>query len=140
MEQQQIPSKKLGRLFSLLYRVSALEKKAGSSTEVYIQKNLPPSFCCRWSLMVLVLTVVSNSSKLSLQHFVVIRFLFLKNMGHSRVLQKRMGSSKTPLLYFGPQDSGQVQPYKCVIQFEAIKPLMNQHLIFQTIAEFSTLL
>ena len=66
MEQQQIPSKKSGRLFSLLYRVSALEKKAGSSTEVYIQKNLPPSFCCRWSSMVLVLTVVSNSSKLSL--------------------------------------------------------------------------
>ena len=25
---------------------------------------------------------------------------------------------------------------KCVIQFQAIKPLMNQHLIPQTIAEF----
>ena len=39
MEQQQIPSKKSGRLFSLLYRVSALEKKAGSILKYTYKKT-----------------------------------------------------------------------------------------------------
>ena len=65
MEQQQIPSKKSGRLFSLLYRVSALEKKPVVYWSIHTKK-LPPSFCCRWYSMVLVLTVGSNFSKLSL--------------------------------------------------------------------------
>ena len=59
---------KVGTIILPFVQSVCVRKKAGSYWSIHTKKQ-PPSFCCRWYSMVLVLTVVSNSSKLLLLGF-----------------------------------------------------------------------